>query len=315
MRKRHIAIFTSVTNDNIAHLAVTLKSVSEHLSEGSVADVRVMSADLAAYNQRKLRHLGLDNVEITIVDLNSRIKDYRGDLEERLGSFFGEDSFYPFFVADMYPRLGRALYVECGTVVRDSVERLYDIELGDGIIGGVVRDDDITDRFSAYRKRWVGVDSDEYIDCSVLLMNLTLFRKYRIEQRFIRLLLGYNFDSISAASDYMNFLCRGRTKALNSDWQIKGRSEMADGIAAFTPYGRPWQHVNTPYADEFWETARRTPFYCDVRDAYFDFSENERARQAEHVKSMLLRADALADSRGGFYEILGDNYLLETRVI
>ena len=313
MRKKHIPLFTSVTNDNIAHLAVTLKSVSEHLSDECTADVRIMVSDLAAYNQKKLRHMQLENVGITIVDLSSRVEDYRQDLEERLGLFHGEESFYPFFIADMCPRLARAIYIECGTVIRDDIEKLYSAELGEDIIGGVTGADEFGERLSDYRERWVGVDSTEYIDCSVLLINLSLFRKYRILNRFFRLLLGYNFDSVSAASDYMNFLCKGRVRSLNEDWRIEGREDRADGVAVFAPYRRPWQHVNMPYADEFWDTARRTPFYYDVREAYFCFGENEKQLEAVYLEQMLAHAELLADSAGGFYDVLGDNYLIEMK--
>lgn len=305
-------MFTSVTNDNIAHLAVTLKSVSEHLSNDCTVDMRVMVSDLAAYNQRKLRHMNLDNVEITIVDLNSRVEDYRRDFEERLGNFLGEESFYPFFIADMCPRLTRAMYIACGTVIRDDVEKLYHTELGDDIIGGVKSSDEFDDKLSAYRERWVGVNSYEYIDCSILLINLALFRKYRILNRFTRLIMGYNFDTVSAAGDYMNFLCKGRARMLNDAWRIEGKTANADGVAVFAPYRRPWQHVNMPYADEFWDTARRTPFYCDVREAYFEFNEQEKATESRYVQEMLAHAELLADSRGGFCDVLGDNYLIES---
>ena len=81
MQKRHVAIFTSVTNETLPYLAVTLKSISDFTGEGCVSDVRVLTSGLAAYNQRKLRHLSLPRVSISIVDINRRVEDYRADFE------------------------------------------------------------------------------------------------------------------------------------------------------------------------------------------------------------------------------------------
>lgn len=310
MRKRHIPIFMSVTNDTLEYLAVTVRSINDNLTEDCVADLRVLTSDLASYNRRKLRHMKFDNVEISIVDVNAIVEDYRADFEERLGYFHREDSFYPFFIADMYPRLAKAMYVECGTLFRDDVEKIYHTELGEDVVGGIRFCDEINERLRPYRERWVGVDGDKYIESSIMIINLSLFRKYRIGNRFARLLMGYNFDTVSAASDYMNFLCKGRVCVLNDTWKIKDDVEENDAVAIFTPYRRPWYHVEMRYADEFWDVSRKTPFYNDVRDAYLAFGDDSKDEEAKEFEKMLAHADELSKSQGGFHNVLGDNYLL-----
>ena len=310
IRKKHIPIFTSVTNDTLEYLAVTVKSISEHLLGDYIVDLRVLTSGLAAYNQRKLRHMKLDGIEITVIDINSKVEDYRADFEERLGYFYREENFYPFFIADMFPRLAKCMYIECGTLVREDVEKIYQTELGDDVIGGVRRSDEFDEKLRAYREKWVGVDNERYIDTAVMIINLSLFRKYRIESRFARLLMGYNFDTVSAASDYMNFLCKGRTRVLNDTWKIEDKGDFDDGVAIFAPYREPWHHVNIRYADEFWDTARRTPFYDDVRESYFNFNEVKKEEERVNIEKMLSHADELSKSSGGFYNVLEDNYLL-----
>lgn len=309
-RKRHIPVFTSVTNDTLEYLAVTVKSISENLDCDCVVDLRVLTSGLAVYNQRKLRHMKLDNVEISMVDLNSMVEDYRADFEERLGSFHREEDFYPFFIADMYPRLARCMYVECGTLIRDDMEKIYHTELGDDLIGGLRIIDEFEEKMRPYREKWVGVDHEKYTETSMMIMNLSLFRKYHIGSRFARLLLGYNFDTVSAASDYMNFLCKGRVRILNDTWKIENKGEDDDAVAIFAPYRQPWHHVGVKYADEFWDMSRKTPFYDDVRGAYFNFNDEKREEERINTEKMLLHATELSCSLGGFLNVLGDNYLL-----
>lgn len=308
IRKKHIPIFTSVTNDTMEYLAVTVKSISENLVGDSVVDLRVLTSGLATYNQRKLRHIKFHNIEVSVIDVNSKVEDYRADFEERLGYFYKEESFYPFFIADMFPRLARCMYIECGTLVRDDVEKIYHTEIGDDLIGGVKICDELEESLAPYREKWVGVDRERYIATSLMIINLSIFRKYRIAARFIRLLTGYNFDTVSCASDYMNFLCKGRVRVLNEEWKIGDGGN--DSVVIFPPYRLPWYHVDTEYADEFWETSRRTPFYDDVREAYFNFNEVKKEEERVNIERMLTHADKLSKSDGGFYNVLGDNYLL-----
>lgn len=308
IRKKHIAFFTSVTNESLPYLSVTLQSLSNNRKGECVIDVRVMTSGLAAYNCRKIRHMSFDGINISIVDMNPRVEDYRADMEERLGGFYGEESFYPFFIAGMYPRLAKAIYVECGSIIRKDIEKLFDTDLGDDIIGGFVKRDEVDKSLADYRESWVGVDSGKYVDPSAMLMNLNLFRKYRIEDRFLRLLTGYNFDTVSAAADYINFLCKGKARIFNGVWSTDG--EDSDMVVSFAPYSPPWRCVGVKYADEFWDIARRTPFYEDVRDSYIDFDDEARNKTDELLSELISHALELVGSVGGFYSVLGDNYLL-----
>ena len=303
MQKRHVPIFTSVTNEALPYLAVTLKSISDFTGEGCVSDVRVLTSGLAAYNQRKLRHLSLPRVSISIVDINRRVEDYRADFEERLGYFLSEESFYPFFIASAYPKISRALYVECGSLIRRDVEEIYRVDMENSLICGYKCSSRGRDAlFLRYVREWVGINPEKYIDTSAMLMNFTLFRKYRIENRFIRLIMGYNFDSVSVADDYMNFLCRGKVR-IADEW---GEGD----IVTYRPYERPWRHVNLAYADEFWDVARKTPFYEEVRNAYFQFDDTEKEKETSELEKLVSHAEKLSVSPEGFYNVLGENYLI-----
>ena len=81
-------------------------------------------------------------------------------------------------------------------------------------------------------------------------------------------------------------------------------------MVAFAPYRLPWHYVNISYADEFWDTARRTPFYKDVRDDYINFNEEEKMKARELLERLISHAQRLVNADGGFRRVLGDNYLL-----
>ena len=203
----------------------------------------------------------------------------------------------------MYPRVGKALYLECGTLLTCDAEEILCADMRGAILGGLsILDED----GRKYAERWVGVDPDCYVDSSAMLLNFNLFRKNKIEERFTRLLTGYNFDTVSPLDDYINFLMIGNSVSLNRDWLGEDDKPM---LVTFRAYKKPWHYVNIPYADEFWDTARRTPFYDEIRDKYIDFNDEAKKRQLEYLDKILAHREHLSAIDGGFYATLGDNYL------
>ena len=304
VRRKHITVFTSASDTTLPHLAVTLQSINDHANGDFVYDVRILTSGIAPYNRRRLRHMTLANLNVTIVDINARVEYYRADLEERLTDYIGEEIFYPFFISAIYPRLAKALYIEPGTLFRCDADQLYSLDVGDAVISGFADCRVKTcPHFSDYTHKWVGVPSECYVGASVLFMDLSAFRKYKLEEKFTRLIQGYNFDTVSPAADYLNFLCRGCSRVITDELD-------ADAVVAFDPLMRPWHYPDAPYADEFWDVARRTPFYEDIRQSYVELGADGRARLDDQRERFSGRAAALSELFSGFFATLGDNYLI-----
>ena len=310
IRTKHIPIFIPASDATVPYLAVTLQSISEHASEEYIYDVRVLTSGIAPYNRRKLRHMSLFGISLYIVDLDSKVQEYRADLEERLSGGDGEEIFYPLLIASMYPRITKALCFKAGTLLRCDPEELYRVDIGDAMVAGLNKGGSyFGEVFDAYARHWVGVESGRYVDTGAMLLNFSAFRRHKIEERFKRLITGYNFDTVSPAGDYLNFLTRSRATVINDEWHSQGEVM----IATFDNYNSPWYCVDLPFADEVWDVARRTPFYDDVRDAYIDMDESKREMMAREKEEMISHARRLSMAEGGFFGTLGDNYLISER--
>ena len=309
IRTKHIPIFIPTSDIDVPYLAVTLESISEHASDECVYDVRVLTSGIAPYNRRKLRHMSLKGISLYIVDLDSKAQEYRADLEERL-SGEGEEIFYPLIIASMYPRITKALCFKPGALLRCDPEELYRVDTGNAMIAGFCKSGSYFDEaFKDYARHWVGVLPERYVDTGAMILNLSEFRRHKIEEKFKRLIIGYNFDTVSPDGDYLNFLARSRATVLNDEWQ----SEDGAMVATFDRYNNPWLCVDMELADEAWDVARRTPFYDDVRDAYLEMDGEGRERTAKEREKKVDHARRLAASEGGFFGTLGDNYLVSER--
>ena len=209
--KRRIPIFLASDDNYIPYLAVTVKSIELHASDENTYDVKVLTSGLSKSSQDKLLQLQTDNLNIEIVNIEEKIKEHRGRINRTLRDYYSEAIFYRMFIAAMYPRLTRAIYIDSDVVLVDDIAKLYFSDIGDNVIGAVT-DESISavPELCDYVREWVGVPEGKYVDSGVLLMNLTAFRKHRIAEKFKKLIFSYNFDTVAPDRDYINFLCRGK---------------------------------------------------------------------------------------------------------
>jgi lipopolysaccharide biosynthesis glycosyltransferase len=81
----------------------------------------------------------------------------------------------------------RALYLDCDTLVMDSITNLYNTDIEDFFMAGV-----IDGAFEKKEKMKIGLtDADNYFNTGVLLINIHRMRKFKIVQNFIDLISSY----------------------------------------------------------------------------------------------------------------------------
>ena len=300
-------------DDNyLPYLIVAVKSISIHSSDEYIYDVRVLNTGLTRTNVRKLRHMSFENVVITLVDVERAVGGLRDDMAHRLRDYYSEAIYYRMFIASMYPRLTRAVYIDCDVILLDDIAKLYFTDIGDNVLGAVA-DESVVDapEMINYVEKWVGVKKERYFNSGVLLMNLSAFRKHRIAEKFKRLLLGYNFDTVEPDQDYLNFLCKDRIFYLDSGWNKQSRNYQpieSQHLIHYNLYSKPWHYSGVPYEDLFWDVARRTPYYTDIVRGFVEYSEQNKENDRIGGELLLRRANELSNSRGGFAETLGDNF-------
>ena len=316
MKTKHIPIFMASDDNYLPYLIVAIKSISLHSSDEYVYDVRVLNRGLSKSNVRKLRHIKFDNVSITLVDVERVVASFRNELNLRLRDYYSEAIFYRMFIAAMYPRLTRAIYIDCDVVLVDDIAKLYFSDIGDNVLGAVA-DESIysVPEFCDYVREWVGVPEEKYINSGVLLMNLSAFRKHKIAEKFQKLIFSYNFDTLAPDQDYLNFLCRGKIHYIDSGWNKQPKEENYQPIEKqhlihYNLHNKPWHDNSIPYAEEFWDVARLTPYYCDVIKSFVEYSDEQRKADEDGGARLLKRAAELSRSVGGFIETLGDNFLI-----
>ena len=295
------------SDDNyVPYLMITAKSISLHSSDEYIYDITVLTEGLKPQNIRKLRHMELTNTNISIVNMWKVIVPFREKLSLTLRDYYSEAIFYRMFIAYMYPRLTRAVYIDCDTILVDDIANLYFTDIGDNILGAVA-DESIPGvaAFCDYVKNWVGVSVNKYINSGVLLMNLKEYRKNFILEKFLSIVNERNFETVAPDQDYLNYLCRGRIYYLDGGWNKQPKADNLlpaeeQHLIHYNLYNKPWHYSDVPYSEVFWNVTRQTPYYTDIVRELVEYTDEQKKRDIAGGVRLVERAAELAARDDGF---------------
>lgn len=165
------------SDDNYAPiLAVSISSLCKHNSNLMIV---VIDNGISNCYKKLIEDIVLgQNSNIVFVKGKAIAEIFPFSLNTDRGSLA---QFSRLFISDYLPKeWDRVLYLDCDTLIRNSLETLYKMDLHGQIVGGV------KDAFSKYHWRKLGLDKDSlYINSGVMIIDLKKWRDQRIEKKFI----------------------------------------------------------------------------------------------------------------------------------
>ena len=199
-----IPIFFASDDNYVPFMAVAIKSLLENASKEYFYNIHILNTGINEDNQKRLHELETPNSKIYFKDLTENVIKIRDRLDATLRDYYTESIFYRIFIAALYPEYKKVIYLDGDIVVLDDISKMYNIDL-EGNIFGVITDDVIntTPQFVTYAKEGVGVDN--YFNSGVLLMDLDEYRKAKVQERFVYLLVN-NFCNIHLLNHNQNIV-------------------------------------------------------------------------------------------------------------
>ena len=287
-----------------------MRSIEDNGNDENIYDIKILTDGLSSENEKIITSMDLERCEIEIVNVSDVVRAHRRGIRSRLRDYYSESIFYRIFIANMFPEMERAIYIDCDVVLVSDIAELYDTDIGDNILG-VVSDESIPSvpSFCDYVEEWVGVCSDRYFNSGVLLMNLSLFREEKIESSITELISRFDFDTVAPDQDYLNFLCRDRVHYLSLVWNKQPKIENPIPVSEvklvhYNMFNKPWKYSGVLYEEEFWKYAERTPYIEEIKRKFVEYTDNDRARDLDGARRLLENAGRLSKTDGGFTSLL-----------
>lgn len=308
--KKIIPVFFASDDNYVPFLAVAIKSLTLNASKEYFYNIHILYDSLSEQGRKILEANTSSNSKIIYDDVSSYIEKIRTRLDATLRDYYTASIFYRLFIAALYPEYKKAIYLDCDITVIGDISKLYNIDLGDNILG-VVPDDVIASdvRFQLYSEEAVGIKYTRYFNSGILLMNLEAYRKEQIKERFVYYLVKYNFETICPDQDYLNLLCKDKVLYIERGWDRMSTDEDYDGelyIIHYNNFRKPWCYDDVCYQKYFWEYAKYTTVYQELVDMKNNFTPEMAQKHVEGMQGLIDQAlKIVADKEHNFKSVFG----------
>lgn len=294
--KKEIPIFFATDDNYIPYLEVALRSLITNASKDYNYVVNIINSGLSENRMAIVKALENENFKINFCDVSEYVEPIKKKLKNLY--HFSLVTWYRLFIQSLFPQYDKVLYLDCDIIVLGDISKLYNIDLGDNLLGAarchIVSDNPV---FGEYAEKFCGVPRQNYLQAGILVMNLKEFRKRDLENKFVYLINKYNFDVIDPDQGYLNAMCNGSVKILPNGWNKEAIEAPLEGdlnIVHYALYKKPWQYDDVLNEEYFWQYAKNSPFYDEIIAYKNNFNDECKKKKeianieiVEHAKRVL----------------------------
>lgn len=298
-----IPVFITINNDYAPYAAAAIHSLMQHSDKKRYYRVIILHDGLNLANRLRFRGLVTDNCAIQFkkithsIYLRAVIKYVSS--KKGMGDFFSKAVyFYRFFIPLLFPRYEKAVYIDSDTILRGDIGELFDMELGDNVVMAMIDPKvEYIKEFRDYVEKALNVPHEEYVNDGVMLMDLKKMRKMKYLSIMVEMIQKYDADLVAPDQDYLNVILKGKIGHFGSEWNAEPTEEFAKEtkLVHFNLFNKPWHYKNVPGEKIFWNAARGTGFYGDLKRQQQAFDEEKQSVDKQKVEALIEKAGILAD--------------------
>lgn len=279
--KKIIPIFYACDDNFVKYTIISAKSLIENASKDYFYKIRVLNTNVSEEMKNKAYTLNCDNASVEFVNATSYLDSIKEKLPIR--DYYSKTTYFRLFIAEMYPELDKAIYIDSDTIVLGDISKFYNTDLGDNYVGACNEQAMLqVNTYGDYVEQVVGIKRDKYFNAGHLLINCKQFRQVHILDSFIKLLGVYNFVVVQD-EDYLNLLCKDHVKWIHNSWntevfgEVKWRDDEIN-VLHFIMWSKPWHFKDARYKEYFWKYAKKTCVYEETLDVLNNFTDDDRQK-------------------------------------
>lgn len=269
------------------YMAVMLQSVIDHSNPERFYDILILHRDIKTERVEIIKEMvdGHSNISIRFCDISQLVDglDFYVDGKETFTVDAYSRLLIPSVLSEEYEK---ALYLDGDMVAQEDVLPLLDTDLTGYLLASSRDIEGIAEYYMPNSARKVyrnsilpGENPDDYFISGMLVLNLRSIRAEFSQEKILSLAMSR--DWLQHDQDILNVMCKGgRAKILHAAWDVLRptkpaylpsalRKELDESLAApkIIHYGgdeKPWKSLVSPWMDEFWDTAVKTPFGKEI---------------------------------------------------
>ena len=298
-----VPVFLAINNDYAPYAAAAIHSLTEKCDKNRYYRVIILHDGLSLISRIRLRSLVTKNVALQFKKITNSL--YLKAVikycarEKGAGDFFSSAVYYyRFFIPRLFPMYEKGVYIDSDTILLGDIGELFDTELAEDEVVAAMVDPKVTviPEFRDYVDKAVGVPHDEYVNSGVMLMDLKKMRKMHYLSVMVDLIEKYNADLVAPDQDYLNIILQGKIKFLDPCWNTEPSDNLPKNtkLVHFNLFNKPWRYTDVPCEDLFWNAAKGTGFYGDLKRQQEAFDEEKQKEDHEKVAALIKKAGKLS---------------------
>ena len=278
MNEQIIPIVFSTDENYVPYCGVAISSLIKNASNCNKYEIFVLYDSLSSLSIYRLERLSTNNVTVVC----RCIHQYITSLKALEYNHLTIASAYRLVIPDVLPEHEKTLYLDSDIIVNADVAELYDIDIGDNILGAVrgfyKRDDDF---MYDHITKTLGISENSFFNAGILILNIKEFKDNKAAQKSFSL-LSEREDLYFMDQCALNIVCEGKVHFLPNKWNHewlylfavnnpslpRSREEFemcADpSIIHYDGIEKPWDYPEQFLSDHFWAYARQTVFYEEI---------------------------------------------------
>lgn len=298
-----VPVFVTINNAYAPYAAVAIHSLEQNSDKSRYYRVIILHDGLTLDNWVRLRSLATKNVAVQFKKMSNSlalkaIVAYCTRRQKGSGDFFSSAVYYyRAFIPRLFPQYEKGVYIDSDTVLKGDIGELFDIELGDKAVAALP-DPKVANipEFRGYVENALNIPCGEYVNSGVQLMSLKEMRKEKYLTKMIEMIHEYDADLVAPDQDYLNVILQGKIAHIGPEWNAEPQKKMPKGtkLVHFNLFNKPWHYKNVAQEELFWNAARGTGFYGDLRRQQAAFDEEKQGSDQAKVAALITKAGKLA---------------------
>ena len=287
-KDNNIPIVFSSSDFFASYASVFIQSILNNASSKNRYDIIILEKSISEKNKKMLLNMitEISNVSIRFYNPTALLKGINFYINSAVQS---EEAYYRILSPYILKNYKKALVLDCDLIVQEDIANLYNIELGDKIIGAVPdvvwfgHYNGATPALRDYCKKEFPIKNPYgYINTGVLIIDLAKWRDSIKITNLLEFMSSHKF--MIQEQDGINLLLEGKIKYIDISWNmyayvadyIKNTIDNCSPLWAKKLYysahefpkiihwaaqPKPWMEPEIDYAQEWWKIARQTDFY------------------------------------------------------
>ncbi|MDO4398968.1 MAG: glycosyltransferase family 8 protein [Candidatus Saccharibacteria bacterium] len=300
-----VPVFLTINSAYAPYAAAAIHSLIQHANKKRYYRVIILHDGLNWVNRVRLRSLVTKNVAIQFKKISSSLylKAIVKYCSRRKGAgdfFSSAVYYYRFFIPRLFPIYSKCVYIDSDTILRGDIGELFDIDLEGKMMAAMVDPKvEVIPEFREYVDRAVGVQYWDYCNSGVLVMDMKALRKFGYLSALVDTINKYDADLVAPDQDYMNVILRGKILHLDAKWNMEPAEELPKDakLVHFNLFNKPWHYKNVPQEKIFWNAARGTGFYGELKRQQQAFDAEKQKADHEKIEALIKKAGRLSKTK------------------